>query len=179
MSFDFSSKSSKTSSQDEETDDAELKDKKGKQFEPVNSLLKRTRSGRCVKFNTEYSNKYAKKQQRQNMYYQVKKALDKPVTQRSKDDNDLLENCKDLVTHVDLCRQNRILAAKHQEIVVDDAKILEKKCIELAEAIRSSKCCVIYTGAGMQIQLYLLAELEFNPPKLINTFRYKHIGFYT
>ena len=146
MSFDLSSKSSKASSQDEETDDAEFK---SKGYMGVDSLLKRTRSGRCVKFTSEYSEKTAKKQQRQNMYYQVKKVLDKPLEERTKDETDLLTNCKDLVNHADLCRQNRILAAKHQEIVVDDAKTLDKKCIELAEAIRSSKCCVIYTGAGI------------------------------
>jgi hypothetical protein len=81
--------------------------------------------------------------------YQVKKALDKPVEERNKDDVDLLDNCKDLVVHADLCRQNRILAAKQQEIIVDDAKTLELKCIELAEAIRNSKCCMVYTGAGI------------------------------
>jgi hypothetical protein len=82
-------------------------------------------------------------------YYQVKKVLDKPIEERSKDDIDLLGNCKDLVVHADLCRQNRILAAKQQEIVVDDAKTLELKCVELAEAIASSKCAIVYTGAGI------------------------------
>ena len=81
--------------------------------------------------------------------YQVKKALKKCTTERTKDDNDLLENCKDLVQHVDLCEQNRVLAAAHQEIILDDTALLESKCKELSDAISNSKCCVIYTGAGI------------------------------
>ena len=141
MSVDLPS-SSKSSSLDDEIDDIEEKDSK-------DSILRRTRSGRCVKVNTEYTEKYAKKKQRQNLYYQVKKVLDKPAEERNKDDTDLLDNCKDLVDHADLCRQNRILAAKHQEIILDDPKTLETKCTELAESIRNSKCCVVYTGAGI------------------------------
>jgi hypothetical protein len=162
MSFDLSSKSSKSSSQDEDAGEVEFKSRKSernKKLNSPNSLLKRTRSGRCVKFNTEYSEKYAKKQQRQNMYSMVKKALDKPVEERSKDDADLLDNCKDLVVHADLCRQNRILAAKQQEIIVDDAKTLELKCVELAEAIRNSKCCMVYTGAGISTSGILFSFL--------------------
>ena len=81
--------------------------------------------------------------------HEVKKALKKCATDRTKDDIDLLENCKDLVQHVDLCEQNRMLAAAHQEIILDDLNLLETKCKELANAIRNSKCCVIYTGAGI------------------------------
>lgn len=81
--------------------------------------------------------------------HEVKKALKKCATDRTKDDIDLLENCKDLVHHVDLCEQNRMLAAAHQEIILDDLNLLETKCKELANAIRNSKCCVIYTGAGI------------------------------
>jgi len=90
-----------------------------------------------------------KKKQRQNLIYQVKKALKKCATERSKDEIDLLENCKDLVEHVDLCQQNRVLAAQHQEIVLDDLEVLESKCKELSNAILASKCCVVYTGAGI------------------------------
>jgi len=81
--------------------------------------------------------------------YQVKKALKKCAEDRTKDDIDLLENCKDLVQHVDLCEQNKTMAAAHQEIILDDLSVLETKCKELANAILNSKCCVIYTGAGI------------------------------
>lgn len=72
MSFEFNSKSSKSSSsQDEEADNVRSKLRKSERELKINSpssLLKRTRSGRCIKFNTEYSEKYVKKQQRQSMY---------------------------------------------------------------------------------------------------------------
>ena len=109
----------------------------------------RTRSGRCVKYNSDYQEKYKQKQQRQNLFYQVKKALNKSDTERTQDDQDLLTNCKDLVQHAEICKQNRVLAAKHQEIHLDDQQSLEAKCLELANAINNSKCCVVYTGAGL------------------------------
>ena len=146
MSLDIASSSSKSSSLDaDDTDDMDEKESEFKR-EPI---LSRTRSGRCIKVNSEYTENYAMKKQQQNLYYQVKKALDKPVEQRSKDDQDLIANCKDLVDHADLCRKNRLLAAKHQEIVVDDADTLAAKCAELADAIRKANCCVVYTGAGI------------------------------
>lgn len=111
--------------------------------------LKHTRSGRCLKFNTDYTEKCTQKRQRQNMIYQVKKALKKSTSERTKDDNDLLTNCQDLVKHVDISEKNRIIAQAHQEIVIDDSELLQEKCKELADAIIKAESCVFYTGAGI------------------------------
>jgi NAD+-dependent protein deacetylase sirtuin 7 len=83
------------------------------------------------------------------MMYQVKKALKTNLNERSKNENDLLENCKDLVQHVNVLDKNRQLAAQHQEIILDDLNSLEAKCKQLSEAILHSECCVVYTGAGI------------------------------
>ena len=112
------------------------------------SLLK-TRSGRCIKYNSDYLEKNLKKRERQNLIYQIKKALGKNVPDRTQDDLDLLKNFKDLVHEVDLSARNRQNALQHQEIVVDDQETLQVKCQELASAIFNSKGCVIYTGAGI------------------------------
>lgn len=111
--------------------------------------LKHTRSGRCLKFNTDYMEKSTRKRERQNMIYQVKKALKKCVSERTKDDNDLLANCQDLVKHVDISEKNRVVAQAHKEIVLDDPELLETKCKQLADAIIDAKSCVFYTGAGI------------------------------
>jgi len=111
--------------------------------------LKQTRSGRCVKYNSDYTEKCAKKRERQNMMYQVKKALKKCVSERTKDDNDLLANCEDLVKHVDVCERNRLVAQAHQEIILDDPDLLASKCKDLADLILKAKECVFYTGAGI------------------------------
>ncbi len=111
--------------------------------------LKQTRSGRCIKYNTDYSDKCAKKRDRQNMMYQVKKALKKCVSERTKDENDLLANCEDLVKHVDVCERNRLIAQAHQEILLDDPDLLASKCHDLADMIIKAKECVFYTGAGI------------------------------
>ena len=110
------------------------------------SSLKRTRSGRALKFTSDYSEKCSAKRERSNMIYQVKKALKKPVSERNKDDNDLLSNCQDLVKHVDICEQNRIISQAHQEIILDDSELLESKCQQLADAIINANSCVFYTG---------------------------------
>ncbi len=110
------------------------------------SSLKRTRSGRALKFTSDYSEKCSAKRERSNMIYQVKKALKKPVSERTKDDNDLLSNCQDLVKHVDICEQNRIISQAHQEIILDDSELLELKCQQLADAIINANSCVFYTG---------------------------------
>ena len=111
--------------------------------------LKHTRSGRCLKFNTDYTEKCTQKRQRQNMIYQVKKALKKSTSERTKDDNDLLTNCQDLVKHVDISEKNRIIAQAHQEIVIDDSELLQEKCKELADAIIKAESCVFYTGNNL------------------------------
>ena len=86
------------------------------------------------------------KRERQNLIYQIKKALGKEETERSKDEIDLLTNCKDLVQHVDVCKQNRLTQAAHLEIFVDDDELLQQKCEQLAKAISESKSCIVYTG---------------------------------
>ena len=78
------------------------------------------------------------------------------------------------MVHADLCRQNRILAAKHQEIIVDDAKTLELKCIELAEAIAASKCCMVYTGAGIEYFSLILTFFDFF--LLITSFQFRYFN---
>lgn len=105
-----------------------------------------TRSGRCIKQNSDYIQKCAVKRERQNLIGQIKKALGKPESERSKDELDLLTNCKDLVQHVDVCQQHRATQAAHQEIVVDDEQLLEQKCGQLAKAISEAKSCIVYTG---------------------------------
>ena len=74
------------------------------------------------------------------------KSAQKPVSERNKDDNDLLSNCQDLVKHVDICEQNRIISQAHQEIILDDSELLESKCQQLADAIINANSCVFYTG---------------------------------
>lgn len=125
--------------------DNESPELKKQQLDP----LKHTRSGRCLKFNSDYFEKCAKKRERQNLMYKVKKVLKKCASDRTKDENDLLMNCEDLVKHVDVCEKNRLVAQAHQEIVLDDEDLLENKCKELAEAMINAKSCVFYTGAGI------------------------------
>lgn len=115
----------------------------------TNDPIKHTRSGRCVKYNSDYTEKCAKKRQRQNMMYQVKKALKKCAQDRTKDDNDLLANCEDLVKHVDVCERNRLITQAHQEIVLDESELLIEKCRQLADLMVKAKSCVFYTGAGI------------------------------
>lgn len=107
---------------------------------------KQTRSGRYIKYTSDYSEKCTKKRERQSMIYQVKKALKKRINERTKDDNDLLANCQDLVKHVDIAEQNRLIAQAHQEIIIDDQELLEIKCKELANLMINAKTCVFYTG---------------------------------
>jgi NAD-dependent deacetylase sirtuin 7 len=136
-----------TLSQDDDTD-LNTVDHNEKQKNLALSLLK-TRSGRCIKYNSDYLEKNLKKRERQNLIYQIKKALGKTTSDRTQDDLDLLQNFKDLVHEVDLSARNRQNALQHQEIVVDDQETLQTKCEELANAIFNSKGCVIYTGAGI------------------------------
>lgn len=109
--------------------------------------LQRTRSGRALKFTSDYTDRCTARRERSTMIYQVKKALKKPASERTKDDNDLLTNCQDLVKHVDICEKNRVIAQAHQEIILDEAELLETKCGQLADAIIEAKSCVFYTGS--------------------------------
>ena len=130
-------------------DDTECLNETDATTSSLNSSYLKTRSGRCIKYNTDYMQRYAIKKQKQDLIHQVKKALKKCSSERSKDEIDLLINCEDLVKHVDVCKQNRIISASHQEILIDEPNDLDTKCKELAEAIRVSKQCVFYTGAGI------------------------------
>ena len=109
----------------------------------------RTRSGRCVKTNSDYMAKHAKKRHHQDLMYAVKKVLKKCVDERTQDDNDLLSNCSNLVEHIDRSAENRLIAQAHQEIILDDPELLVIKVNELANKILTSKQCVFYTGAGI------------------------------
>jgi hypothetical protein len=111
--------------------------------------VSRTRSGRCVKYNTDYTERNARKRHQQNLIYQVKKALKKCSSERTKEDNDLLTNCQDLVKNIDIAAQNRLIAQAHQEIVIDNDEVLEAKCKQLSDAIVAANgLCLFYTGAG-------------------------------
>lgn len=118
--------------------------------------LHRTRSGRALKFTSDYTDRCTAKRERTTMIYQVKKALKKPASERTKDDNDLLTNCQDLVKHVDICEKNRIVALAHQEIILDEAEVLEAKCEQLADAIIEAKSCVFYTGSYFYFKYKLI-----------------------
>lgn len=133
----------------------EIKSEKKKANEEASTKLSRssslsllqTRSGRCVKYNSDYLEKNMRKRERQSLITQVKKALDRK--DRTQDDLDLLKNYQDLVEQVNITNRNKINAAQHQEIVIDDDENLERKCKEMANAIFNSKHCVVYTGAGI------------------------------
>lgn len=117
--------------------------------ETLRDPSRQTRSGRLIKYTSDYVEKCTQKRERQSMIYQVKKALNKCTNERTKDDNDLLVNCQDLVKHVDIAKQNRLIAQAHQEIILDDQELLEMKCKELVKSIIAAKSCVFYTGAGI------------------------------
>lgn len=109
----------------------------------------RTRSGRFVKHTSDYLEKQEKKEQRRSLLSQIRSALEKEVCERSKNDHDVLNNFPDLVEQVNACKRSKLAMEAHKEIVLDDEATLNQKCNELADLIYNSKCCVVYTGAGI------------------------------
>lgn len=142
--------------------------------ETLRDPSRQTRSGRLIKYTSDYVEKCTQKRERQSMIYQVKKALNKCTNERTKDDNDLLVNCQDLVKHVDIAKQNRLIAQAHQEIILDDQELLEMKCKELVKSIIAAKSCVFYTGKFKRIPLDVISGKLFII--IINRSRDKYIS---
>ncbi|CAF0714785.1 unnamed protein product [Brachionus calyciflorus] len=109
----------------------------------------RTRSGRCVKQNSDFNQKILKRNEQKILVDKIKKILDKNESERSEDDKIFLDNFQDLVNNINQNKQNRLTAQAHQEIVIDDEETLKQKCHQLAKALKNSKQCIVYTGAGI------------------------------
>jgi hypothetical protein len=109
----------------------------------------KTRSGRCIKENSDFSQKQKQKQERQDQLKKIKSILTKDVSEQSNQEKELLDNCGDLVRHVDVLKRKKLATQEHQEICVDEGQLLEEKCATLAKAMAESKSTVIYTGAGI------------------------------
>jgi NAD-dependent deacetylase sirtuin 7 len=109
----------------------------------------RTRSGRFVKHTSDYLEKQERKEQRRSLLNQIRSAIEKEACERSQSDLDVMNNFPDLVEQVNACKRNKLAMEAHKEIVLDDESTLNEKCNELAELVYNSKCCVVYTGAGI------------------------------
>nr|AUZ82953.1 sirtuin 7 [Brachionus koreanus] len=109
----------------------------------------KTRSGRCIKPNSEYFESISSKKQHKCLVLKIKKILKKQESLRSEEEKDLIINFQDVVKNINLTQTKKSNAQLHQEIVIDEEDILKMKCSELARAIKNSKKCVVYTGAGI------------------------------
>ncbi|RNA27627.1 NAD-dependent deacetylase sirtuin-7 [Brachionus plicatilis] len=109
----------------------------------------KTRSGRCIKPSSDYYETISTKKQQKRLVVKIKKILKTPESVRSEDEKELIINFQDIVNNINLTEIKRINAQLHQKIVIDDEETLKIKCLELANAIKNSKKCVIYTGAGI------------------------------
>lgn len=109
----------------------------------------KTRSGRCIKPNSDYYERLSTKKHHKDLVYKIKKILNTPESSRSDEEKELIINFPDIVNNVNLTKIKRVNTQLHQTIFIDDDETLKLKCFELAKAIKNSKNCVIYTGAGI------------------------------
>ncbi|XP_025204798.1 NAD-dependent protein deacetylase sirtuin-7 [Melanaphis sacchari] len=91
----------------------------------------------CMKTERNASNK------------KILEIIQKPLSERTIDDKEILNTCKDTVQKISqrLDRQKK-LKERCQEFE-DPAEVLDKKCEDLAKAISSASNLVVYTGAGI------------------------------
>lgn len=108
-----------------------------------------TRSGRVVKESSAYMKKQAERAEHKQLFKRVKEILDKPDTERDETERDTLDKYPFIVRHVDALAKKHLTTSEHNSIYLDSEAECEVKCRQLAELIRRSKSCVVYTGAGI------------------------------
>lgn len=109
----------------------------------------KTRSGRCIKPNSDYYETLSTKKQHKKLVNKIKKILNTPESARSEEEKELITNFQDIVNNINLTKIKKANTQLHQTVLIDDDETLKSKCLELAKAIKNSKNCVIYTGAGI------------------------------
>ncbi|KAG9473572.1 hypothetical protein GDO78_004067 [Eleutherodactylus coqui] len=90
-----------------------------------------------------------RREQHRDRRRQISRILHKPAAERSPGERELLEGYAELVQELEKTRQRRERLRYREQEVVDGAEILQKKVLELAEAVRGAENLVIYTGAGI------------------------------
>jgi hypothetical protein len=105
-----------------------------------------TRSGRSIKYNQAYVEKYVVKESQRKLIETVKQVLDMADEDRTAENKTFLSQHNDLVTRILETRRSRAQAQMHHEIQVDESTIVEQKCQQLANMIKNSKYCIVYTG---------------------------------
>ena len=108
-----------------------------------------TRSGRCIKYNQAYIEKYIFKKNQKELIDKLKEILNKSEINSTHDECVYLKDNHDLVEKLEESRKSRAKTLAHLEIHVDDESVIEAKCEQLAAIIKNSKNCIVYTGAGI------------------------------
>lgn len=108
-----------------------------------------TRSGRVVKENSGFMKKQAERAEHKLLYKRIKEILDKPESHRDVSDRETLDQHPYIVRRVDALAKKHLTALEHNSIYLDPETECETKCRQLAELIRLSRSCVVYTGAGI------------------------------
>ncbi|KAG2460801.1 SIR7 deacetylase, partial [Polypterus senegalus] len=73
----------------------------------------------------------------------------KSEADRTKDEQEMLQQCEDTVQEMKLRKSKRDVLKRKQEEVLDDPDELKRKVKLLSAAVREAKHMVIYTGAGI------------------------------
>jgi NAD+-dependent protein deacetylase sirtuin 7 len=108
-----------------------------------------TRSGRCVKLNKDYVEKYVFKQNQKDLIERIQKIFKKELANRTKEEIDLIENYPEIIKKLEKYKESRDKNKLHQEILIDDLEIIKEKTKKIAELLRSCKYVIVYTGAGI------------------------------
>jgi hypothetical protein len=116
-----------------------------------------TRSGRCVKHNQSYVDKYAVKKKQREIIEQLKGILGKSNDERTEDEALFMSRNSELVMRIEETRRVREQTQLHLTVQVDEDSLVELKAEQLANMIKSSKFCIVYTG----IESILLCSCEF------------------
>lgn len=109
----------------------------------------KTRSGRVIKENSAFLKKQAESAEKKLLYKQIKVILDKAESQRNASEHQLLSNFPYIVRQVDSLAKKHLTTKEHNSIFIDPEQNVREKCKQLADLIRESKSCIVYTGAGI------------------------------
>ncbi|XP_028675106.2 NAD-dependent protein deacetylase sirtuin-7 [Erpetoichthys calabaricus] len=93
--------------------------------------------------------KILRQEKERDTFRRVSKILRKSEADRTKDEQEMLQQCEDTVQEMKLRKSKRDVLKRKQEEVLDDPDELKRKVKLLSAAVREAKHMVIYTGAGI------------------------------
>ncbi|XP_050421965.1 NAD-dependent protein deacetylase sirtuin-7 [Adelges cooleyi] len=91
----------------------------------------------CIKKERNASNK------------KILEIIQKPLSERTVDDQEILNTCKDTVQKITQRLDRKKKVKERLQEFEDPVEVIDTKCEELAKAISSASNLVVYTGAGI------------------------------